>query len=121
MKHTFIFFALLTIVLTQTAAAQKPKDGSYLYKVAFAGWGSKPTSITVLVKIKGDSVYIIHNGGNLSGHKGELIDSGIIMQHKRSGKWIIGHRPEDRTASEVGGCTDGPRVIDFTRKIFLLC
>ena len=120
MKHILIIL-FLSVICTVNTYAQRPKNGTYIYQVAFAEWQGKSMGATVLVKIKGDSVYIIHNGGNLSGHKGEVIDSGIIMKHRKTGQWIIGSDPRDKDAPEVGGCSDGPSVIDFIHKKFWLC
>lgn len=119
MKHILIILFLF-IIYTGNTYAQRPKNGTYIYQVAFAEWQGRSLGNTVLVKIKGDSVYVIHNG-KLSGKKGEVIDSGIIMKHRRTGKWIIGHDPRDKEAQEVGGCSGGPSVIDFSHKKFWLC
>jgi hypothetical protein len=43
------------------------------------------------------------------------------MKHRRTGKWIIGHNPGDKDAQEVGGCSEGPSVVDFNHKKFWLC
>jgi hypothetical protein len=116
---TCLFFTLTCMVKTY---AQHPKNGTYTYQVAFAEWGGSSHGNTVLVKIKGDSIYIIYNSGNLSGvKKGEIMDAGIIMKHTRTGKWIIGHSPADKKAPEIGSCTDGPSVIDFIHKKFWMC
>jgi hypothetical protein len=101
--------------------AQKPKDGTYTYSIAFAEWGGKSLGATCTVIIKGDSIKVVHNGkGNLTGKKGDILDEGIIMKHK-TGKWIIGHTPIDKNAIQIGGCSDGPSVVDFKRKIFWSC
>lgn len=92
----------------------------YNYKIAFAEWQGRSLGATCIVRIKGDSITII-NDGSLSGKKGDIIDAGIIMQHKKSGKWIIAHSKNDIYVKEVGGCSDGPSVIDFINKIFVLC
>jgi hypothetical protein len=111
---SILFIASLTI-------AQKPKDGTYTYSIAFAEWQGKSLGATCTVLIKGDSIKVIHNGkGNLTGKKGDIIDSGILMKHK-SGKWIIGHNIKDKDADDIGGCSDGPRVIDFKRKKVWSC
>lgn len=73
-----------------------------------------------MVVISGDSVKIINNGG-LSGKKGDVIEYGKIVKHKATGQWIISTKPEDEFANEVGGCSDGPRVIDFKNKKWLTC
>ena len=111
---------LLFFVVT-TTLAQKPKDGTYTYTIAFAEWSGKSNGASCTVIIKGDSIKIIHNGtGNLTGKKGEIIDSGIIMKHK-TGRWIIGHSPKDKNARNIGACSEGPSEIDFKRKKFWLC
>ena len=101
--------------------AQKPKDGTYTYSIAFAEWGGKSLGATCTVIIKGDSIKVVHNGkGNLTGKKGDILDEGIIIKHK-TGKWIIGHSVNDKKATQIGGCSDGPSVVDFKRKIFWSC
>jgi hypothetical protein len=57
----------------------------------------------------------------LTGNKGDILAEGIIMKHKKTGKWIIGHFPNDVDAKELGGCGNGPTIIDFKRKIWLSC
>jgi hypothetical protein len=101
---------------------QKPKDGVYTYVIAFAEWGGKSNGATCTIIIKHDSIKVIHNGtGNLTGKKGEIIDQGIIMRHKKTGKWIIAHNAKDVDAKDIGGCSDGPSEIDFKRKRFWMC
>ena len=113
----FVFFLLFAPNLF----SQKPANGTYTYTIAFAEWRGKSLGATCTVKIKGDSVWVIHNGkSNLTGKKGEIIDQGIIRKHK-SGRWIISHNESDKNAEEIGGCSDGPSVIDFRHKKFWLC
>jgi hypothetical protein len=120
MWNKYILISILGLI-TISAFGQKPKSGIYIYKVAFVEWKGKSLGQTVIVKIIDDSIYIIHNGGSLSGVKGEIIDQGIIMKHTSTGKWIIGHSTNDKESKEIGGCSEGPRVIDFKRKRFWLC
>lgn len=116
-----LIFALL-VFASASAFAQKPKDGTYTYSIAFAEWGGKSLGSTCTVIIKGDSIKVIHNGKkNLTGRKGEIIDEGIIMKHIKTGKWIIGHNKKDKDAKEIGGCSDGPSVIDFKHQRFWMC
>jgi hypothetical protein len=115
-----LFFSFF-LLFFKFSFGQKPKDGIYIYKIAFAEWNGKSNGATCLVTIKGDSITIIHDGSNLSGMKGDTLNRGIIMKHKKTGQWIIGHSSKDKDAKEVGGCSDGPSVIDFKRKRFWLC
>ncbi len=102
-----------------TANAQKPKGGTYTYRVAFAEWQGRTLGATCTIIIKGDSVTVLNNG-TLSGKKGEVIDKGILIKH-RSGKWVIGTKPGDKDAPDINGCGGGPRVIDFKKKIVWTC
>ena len=99
---------------------QKPKNGTYSYKIAFQEWQGKSLGSTCTVNIKGDSIIVI-NDGTITGKKGDIIDRGIIMIHKKTGKWIIAHNAHDIYAKEIGGCNDGPAVIDFKLKKFYTC
>ena len=97
-----------------------PKNGAYIYDVAFAEWQGRSMGATVIVEIQ-DTTIVVKCNENLSRAKGEIIDSGIIMWHEETKQWIIGHSLEDKYAKEVGGCSDGPIVIDFKRKKVWLC
>ncbi|HRH51213.1 MAG TPA: hypothetical protein PLP23_20850 [Panacibacter sp.] len=120
MKTIFLF--LLLFFAVSITHAQKPKDGTYTYGIAFQEWQGKSLGATCTVIIKGDSIKIIHNGtGNLSGKKGDIIEEGILMKHINTGKWIIAHSNNDKNAKEIGGCSSGPSVIDFKLKKFWLC
>ena len=120
MKTFFFFFTIFCIPLV--ILAQKPQDGTYTYSIAFAEWNGKSLGATCTVIIKGDSIKVVHNGkANMTGKKGDILDQGIIMKHTTTGKWIIGHSKKDKDAKEIGGCSDGPSVIDFKRKKFWSC
>jgi hypothetical protein len=113
-----IVFIILT---TGFANAQIPKSGTYTYDIAFAEWGGKSNGATCTVIIKGDSIKVLHNGtGNLTGKKGDILDRGIIMKHKKTGKYIIARTPQDQNTDEANGC-EGSSIIDFTRKKFWTC
>lgn len=114
-----IAFILFTSSIT---LSQKPKDGTYVYSIAFAEWQGKSLGATCTVVIKGDSIKVVHNGNaNLTGKKGDIIDEGIIMKHSKTGRWIIAHSSKDKDADEIGGCLGGPSEIDFKRKKFWTC
>lgn len=123
--RTYIKLLVLVIFVfcfQAKSLAQKPKDGTYTYSIAWNEWQGRTLGNTCTVIIKGDSIKVIHPGGNnLSGKKGDILDEGIIMKHKKTGKWIIGHSAKDVDAKEVGGCSEGPTVIDFKRKLFWSC
>ena len=118
-----IFSIVFSFLFLQAAAhAQKPANGVYTYKIAYAEWNGKSLGATCTVVIKGDRIKVVHNGkGNVTGKKGDIFDEGIIMKHTKTGKWIIGHSLKDKNAKEIGGCSDGPSEIDFNKKLFWAC
>lgn len=117
---TLLFLALSSLVATKAAIAID--DGEYTFTIAFAEWDGQSLGATCKVVIKGNSVIVLHDGNRtLSGRAGEIIDEGFIMQHKATGKWIVGKTENDKLAPEVGGCTDGPSIIDLENRIFWLC
>jgi hypothetical protein len=50
-----------------------------------------------------------------------VIDQGTLMWHAASQQWIIGTSDDDRTAEHVGGCSDGPSVIDLVKREYWTC
>ena len=99
-----------------------PSSGTYHFDVAFAEWQGKSMGEKVKLVINNKSIKVIYEGGgNLSNtKKGDVIAEGKIMKHK-TGVWIIGRQPSDAQLDEIGGCTDGPPIIDFKEKKFWMC
>ena len=117
----FLFLVVVSC-LTFSGNAQKPLDGIYTYKIIWEEFGGKNLGATCIVIIKGDSIKVIHDGNkSMTGKKGEILDEGIIMKHKKTGKWIISHSKKDIYAKELGGCGSGPTIIDFRKKTWLGC
>jgi len=50
-----------------------------------------------------------------------LLAEGELAWHARSGSWIIAGTPEDVEAAEVGGCSEGPEVVDLINRIYWTC
>lgn len=127
MKFKITTFLLILFMpnmgLTQNSNSDNiPIDGTYRYDIAFSEWGGKSMGEKVTVIIKGDSIKVIYEGdGQLTlTKKGEIIDEGIILKHK-SGVWIIGTNVKDMNAKEIGGCSDGPSVVNFEKMKFWMC
>ncbi len=118
MRLLILIFILPFAIQTK---GQVPKSGTYTYAVAFAEWNGKSNGATCKVVIKGDSIKVFHNGtGNMTGKKGEILEQGIILKHKKTGKYIIAHDKADIDAPEANGC-EGPTIIDFVKKLFWTC
>ena len=119
---------LLTLFFLKVSLAQDsksnhlPSDGKYRYDIAFAEWGGKSMGEKVTVIINKGTIKVIYEGdGQLTlTKKGEILDEGKLLQHK-SGVWIITTDKNDINAEEVGGCSDGPSVIDFEKMKFWMC
>lgn len=97
-------------------------NGKYRFDIAFAEWEGKSIGEKVTVVINGKSIKVIYEGdGQLTlAKKGEIIDEGEIMKHK-TGVWIIGKHTSDKQLDEIGGCSDGPAIIDFKNKKYWMC
>jgi hypothetical protein len=50
-----------------------------------------------------------------------VVAEGELMWHAASKQWILGHDPADRTVEEVGGCSDGPEVVDLLKRVYWTC
>ena len=105
--------------ISNSITDEKPKNGTYIYSVAFVESNGKITRNAFRVIIKDNEIKIVNNG-ILSGEKEEIIEQGIILKHK-SGEWIIAHNESDVNLEEIGGCTNGPIIIDFKKKIVWFC
>jgi hypothetical protein len=100
----YLFSCLLFFCISNLTNGLRPKDGTYTYKIAFPEWKGKSLGATCTVVIKGDT-----------------IDQGIIMKQTKTGKWIIGHNRKDKEATQIGGCSGGPSLIEFKLKLFGGC
>ena len=50
-----------------------------------------------------------------------VIAEGELTWHARSRQWIIGVESADKDADEVGGCSDGPEVVDLVARVYWTC
>jgi hypothetical protein len=121
MNHLVTLIALLAS--TCAAGASPPRQplasGEYAFQHKYAEQPNMP-SVALTAKIKGRHVVLINNEQSAVFPKG-VIAEGTIMWHARSKQWIIGHSKRDQYAEAVGGCSDGPEVIDFQNKVYWTC
>jgi hypothetical protein len=115
MKKAVLFFLIL--LAAQPLLAQIPKSGTYTYKFCEAEYNKCMRTCKVVIKGGNITVYV---PGGLTTEKNAILEKGIIMKHK-SGKWIIGKSKKDSNAPVIGGCSDGPTIIDFKRKRYWTC
>jgi hypothetical protein len=114
---------MLLLLLSHSAYAKEWKDGRYEYTMVFDEWGPGVLEGHCFVIIKGDSITVIEDSGQGidSAENGTIMDRGKIMKHKKTGKWIIADSPADVNEEDIGGCTDGPTIIEFDNRIFHAC
>ena len=93
-------------------------SGSYVFQHRYA---EHPTqkSISLHVEIKGSRIKVTNYDESKTWPKG-LVEEGNLFLHS-SGKWIIIKSDDDKKADEVGGCTDGPTVVNLTLKQYWTC
>ncbi|HIP49299.1 MAG TPA: hypothetical protein EYG92_10095 [Lutibacter sp.] len=78
--------------------------------------------IMVTVTVTGNRIVIVYEGEDLSYiKKGDILEDGLLLKHKATGDWIIGRKEEDIFAELIGGCTDGPRIIDLLNGFYYFC
>lgn len=114
---------LIGLSLAASVSASSPKpplsSGEYAFQHRFAEQPSIP-SIPLTARIRGDRIELINSTSDKVFPLG-VIESGTLMWHAASKQWIVGHQRSDRRAAEVGGCSDGPAVIDLERRIYWTC
>ena len=50
-----------------------------------------------------------------------VIEEGQLYWHSSSNQWIIINSEEEKNSTEVGGCSDGPSVIDLYQMVYWTC
>jgi hypothetical protein len=110
-----MIFVLMAV--SMFSHAQRPVSGTYTYALCYNEHAKCFNTCTVIIK---DDSITVYADLDLSVPKGEVIEKGILIQH-RSGKWIIGQKPEDINALKIGGCGSRYPIIDFKRKRFWSC
>lgn len=104
------------------AETRIPVDsGRYTFAIAFAEFQGQTLGASCDVIIEDDRVTVLHNGqSRIQGSAGDVIVKGYIRRH-RSGEWIVSEKSGDENAAEIGGCTDGPYIIDLENRVFWMC
>ena len=122
MKQSFalIVMTILAHAFSEANAPTVPlESGEYVFQHRFAEQPSIP-SIKLQVTVDGSRITVVNPTASDPFPTGTLAE-GQIMWHAASQQWIIGHEDSDKLASDVGGCSDGPEVIDLVNKIYWTC
>lgn len=118
-KLLFLLLMLISACSQQAGPAIPLASGQYVFKHRFAEHPTIP-SIRVDVRIEGSHI-VVSNPVASDPFPAGVLAEGRLMWHARSGQWIIGNADADRLASDVGGCSDGPEVVDLAGKIYWTC
>jgi len=102
---------------TSTTPAQPLADGFYVFQQRYAEHPHMP-GILLDTEIKQGKIYLTNNDRAGVFPLG-LIDEGELYWHPRSGQWIIVNSAQDKSATEVGGCSDGPVMVDLKKSGFI--
>jgi hypothetical protein len=118
-------FLLLVLAISACEGPSSPEpplpSGDYVFKHKFAeAEQSSIPSIELNVQIRGRHIVLINNDRTDVFPAG-VIAEGTLMWHMASGKWIIGTEAADANATEVGGCFDGPDVVDLEGRVYWTC
>lgn len=120
MRQIIIAVVALWAVTCAHAEALPPiADGSYTFAVRFAEQPNMSGG-NLDVQIHGRHIRATSTS-NSSFFPLGIVDDGVLLWHSASKQWIIGQNAEDAEAPEVGGCSEGPFVVDLKKKIFWTC
>lgn len=111
---------LLWMTLSCARAADFPlADGDYIFQHRYA---EQPLmdSFQLQVEIRFPRIRV-YNRDYAGVFPLGLVDDAELYWHQPSQQWILVHDEQDKQASEVGGCSDGPGVIDAQARIYWTC
>jgi hypothetical protein len=118
-RKVLMLIAISAFLLGNPCFAQKSiKNGSYTLDFIDLEYQGKKLGTCKAVVKSGKVKLIVINGCHRK--KGAIIEQGLLLKHK-TGVWIIAKHKSDVNAKEVGGCSDGPYVINFKRKRLETC
>lgn len=122
MKNSLLLIVTATL-LSSCSAASDPKiplaTGQYVFQHRFAEHPTIP-SIPLQVTITGSQIVVVNPTASDPFPAGTLAE-GQLMWHSASQQWIIGHEASEKSAPEVGGCSDGPETVDLIGKVYWTC
>lgn len=96
-------------------------SGEYSFEMRDEEFPNLPgTPIRVLVN--GTHIKIVSESpGSTTFPAGTVVDEGFIIWNLQKGQWIVGDKESDATAVEVGGCSEGPAIIDLDNRVYWWC
>ena len=119
MKRAVQFLLATTLAACASQPALPIAPGVYRFEQRFTEQPSMPGT-ELKATIDGRRIQLV-NVGNSRVFPLGVIEDGVLLWHARSRQWIIGSVPGDARAEEVGGCSDGPAVVDLVARIYWTC
>jgi hypothetical protein len=117
-SRTLTLLCLLPLALG--AAERLPiRDGEHAFRHRSAEHPNLPAH-PLVARISGTRIVLINRKASSVLLIGVFAE-GELMWHAASKQWILGKEPADRMAEEVGGCSDGPEVVDLSRRVYWAC
>jgi hypothetical protein len=99
-------------------APQPIADGDYAFELRSEEHPDLPP-VSVRATIRGRDVVITNDASPLWPRG--VLGGGRLLWNGRKGKWILARDADDANATEIGGCTDGPEVVDLEQRIYWKC
>ena len=120
MKRLICFVACTISVIASASPPEQPlATGRYEFQLRSALHpGTK--DITLIAEIIDDHIELT-NADSDEVYDFGVIAEGTLMWHAATQQWIIGDSEEDRNATEVGGCSGGPHVVDLVKLEYWTC
>jgi hypothetical protein len=119
MKCSLAFVPFLVSCAAASPPAVPLSTGQYTFQHRYAEHPDMP-SVLMVARIDGTHITLVNNTPSSAFPKG-VVAEGVLMWHAASKQWIIGQQPSDGRAKEVGGCSDGPEVVDLKNKVYWTC
>jgi hypothetical protein len=105
--------------LNRKGAPPPIPDGDYTFHHRFAEHPSMP-SVDMLVRFGGGRIVVTNTTPGTPFPLG-VVAEGQLLWNGNVGEWIIARTPADQKATEVGGCSDGPEVVDLEKRVYWTC
>ncbi|HEY1137241.1 MAG TPA: hypothetical protein VGE64_07110 [Xanthomonadaceae bacterium] len=111
---------LCLLPLALGAAERLPiRNGEYAFRHRSAEHPNLPAH-PLVARITGTRIVLLNRKASSVFPIG-VVAEGDLMWHAASKQWILGKDAADRTAEEVGGCSDGPEVVDVKKRVYWTC
>ena len=117
------FVGFLACVISLVVSASPPEQplatGRYEFQLRYSEHPSI-IGIKLLAEIIDDHI-VLTNADSDEVFPFGVIAEGTLMWHAKSQKWIIADSKADLDAEHVGGCSDGPDVVDLEKRVYWTC